>query len=991
MRKRRSPPLHATLHRAAFALAFCSLCAFAAATPASAQITLSISAPSSSYAYEGPLYIAVRATSPSEVTSVQAATGTRTTALVWTPDIGYWTGEMPLDGLTHGEHPLVVTATNAAGQTESATRTFTYDKPPTLTVTSPAAYGLGQPDVRLIASCVDDGGSCRITVRTTFSIAIYAVGDGAIDTFIRPPDGLHTIEIAASDSTGRFVRTDRKVLVTSNNRLTPQAGYAGAILDVSTDRVLISNELASPATLSIVNRTTLESHTIWTATATEEAVPFGRLTPLGALFTVRRKNTILFSLREWRGGTTIDLAQNNTFLFTVNGGWALYGEYHPTQPPLILRNLLTGANTIVDADAASLYNDVTADGRVFFWDHPSPGPGPSQIYEYVPGPPPVRTQLTAHATERSVNPVTDGVNVVFTRFRDPGPIASLILRTGDGTETVLWTDSGGGFFSGPGQHYRAAGGWVAFLRPNDGGDSAEVWLRAPDGTERQLAAARKATLEGLSDSGEVIFETERNSPVSSPIHRRYLARPDGTLVDLGEPAGHVHLIDNHWFVSEAGQLLAVAPETPTRAILAEGATGTFFTTDIAILNPNDHAVPVTIQYLREDAPEIEETRNLPALSRTTIHENDVPGLEGTSVSTVVTSPATSPVVVERLMTWDANGYGGHLGTSVDRPRPLWMFAEGAQGFFHTFFLIANSNAAEASVRFTFLVEQGTPVTHTLKVPAGGRETLYAGDIADLIHRSFATVIESDTPIVAERAMYFGDSPLWLGGHGSAGATETANKWFHAEGATGSLFDTFILLANPHAVEVIVNVYYVTDDGKTFGSVRILPPLSRTTINVKEESPELVNATFSVLVEPSWYPIVSERAMYWGTTGIGWREAHNSFGVTQSGVKWGLAEGRSGGSRGYRTYVLVSKTTSDPLELRATFIKEDGTKVDRRYSVTTGRFNIDTDEISELANANFSTILESTNGVPFNVESAIYWNANGVIWEGGGNTIATRLQ
>ena len=42
------------------------------------------------------------------------------------------------------------------------------------------------------------------------------------------------------------------------------------------------------------------------------------------------------------------------------------------------------------------------------------------------------------------------------------------------------------------------------------------------------------------------------------------------------------------------------------------------------------------------------------------------------------------------MTWDATGYGGHLGTAVDRPRPRWFFAEGAQGFFHTFFLLANS-------------------------------------------------------------------------------------------------------------------------------------------------------------------------------------------------------------------------------------------------------------------------------------------------------------
>lgn len=48
-------------------------------------------------------------------------------------------------------------------------------------------------------------------------------------------------------------------------------------------------------------------------------------------------------------------------------------------------------------------------------------------------------------------------------------------------------------------------------------------------------------------------------------------------------------------------------------------------------------------------------------------------------------------------------------------------------------------------------------------------------------------------------------------------------------------------------------------------------------------------------------------------------------------------------------------------------------------------------VSERANANFSTIVESTNAVPISVESAIYWNVNGVVWEGGGNTVATRLQ
>jgi hypothetical protein len=136
-------------------------------------------------------------------------------------------------------------------------------------------------------------------------------------------------------------------------------------------------------------------------------------------------------------------------------------------------------------------------------------------------------------------------------------------------------------------------------------------------------------------------------------------------------------------------------------------------------------------------------------------------------------------------------------------------------------------------------------------------------------------------------------------------------------------------------------------------------------------------------------------MYWGTTGAGWREAHNSFGVTQIGLKWGLAEGRAGGPRAYQTFVLVSNTTvgagAGIANLRVTFVKEDGTPVVRTFDVAASqRFTIDTSQISELANSNFSTIVESINGMPISVESAIYWSVNGATWEGGGNTTATRL-
>jgi hypothetical protein len=951
------------------------------AAPAAAEINIAITKPaapvpppfSDPVVADDQLEIVVRVFSPpAEITSIQAAVGTRTVTL--TKDgVDTWSGSLSLAGLPRGQYQLAVTATNAAAETRQVTRAFTYDEPPTLTVTAPAeSVKLSGQDIRVSASCVDDGPSCAIGVKVNDSYV--AAGIGTIDTIVSLPHGLVKLEIYAGDALayGR-VSVVRFIDVLSPRRRVV-ASYSGPILDITPDRALIFDTSVTPRVVRLVDRATNTSQIIWTAQfdtnlGTHEGVSQGRLTVSGALLQTFDPGTGESHLREWRGGTLTDLGTVGGNPARIKGQWATY-TLLPAPGQLILRDLLTGTSTVVSGTSISDH-DIAPDGRVVY-SSPS-----HEIVSFEPGPPPSTTQITFASPAWSMHPKTDGINLVFARL-PASPIAdtSLILRTSDGTEIVL-SDRAVNW------QYDVNNGWIAFVRHGPG-VAEHLWLRAPDGTERQLAAfAQNVYIEELTETGEVIFSTSTLG--------RYLARPDGTVVDVPRGFNQI-LLDGVWHMIAGTRLLALDMTIPSRSILAEGATGTFFTTDVAILNPHDIEVPVTIRYLRENAPAIEETRKLPALSRTTIRENDIDGLAHASVSTIVDAPAEAPVVVERLMTWDATGYGGHLGTSVDQPRPRWLFAEGAQGFFHTFFLLANSEDSEADVKFTFLVEQGTPVTHTVKVAPGARKTVYAADVANLINRSFATVIDSNVPIVAERAMYFGDSPVWFGGHGSAGVPELAHQWYHAEGATGSLFDTFILLANPHPIEVPVTITYTTDAGQVITRSRTLPASSRLTINLEDESPDLANVAVATRIV-SVLPIVSERAMYWGTTGAGWREAHNSFGVTQTGVKWGLAEGRAGGPRAYQTFVLVSNPSANfgTANLRVTFVKEDGTTVVRTFDVAPSqRFNIDTSGISELANSNFSTIVESLNGVLISVESAIYWSVNGVTWEGGGNTVATRL-
>ena len=101
--------------------------------------------------------------------------------------------------------------------------------------------------------------------------------------------------------------------------------------------------------------------------------------------------------------------------------------------------------------------------------------------------------------------------------------------------------------------------------------------------------------------------------------------------------------------------------------------------------------------------------NVGSRSRMTIRVDEIPGFENTEVSMVVKSTLWVPLIVERTMRWDTSGYGAHTEKAVDGPSKTWYFAEGSQGFFSTYLLLANPNNAANSATVQFLRENNTPI------------------------------------------------------------------------------------------------------------------------------------------------------------------------------------------------------------------------------------------------------------------------------------------
>jgi hypothetical protein len=429
----------------------------------------------------------------------------------------------------------------------------------------------------------------------------------------------------------------------------------------------------------------------------------------------------------------------------------------------------------------------------------------------------------------------------------------------------------------------------------------------------------------------------------------------------------------------------------TAYYLAEGSTGTFFDTDVAIVNPNATEATGTISFLTPEGTSVEQPFSAPPRSRLTIAADAVAGLESTAFSTIVTSSTGLPLVVERTMRWDASGYGGH-GAEATVPASQWYFAEGAQGFFSTYVLLFNPHgeANRASVRY--LRERATPITRTYDLAPMVRFTIDAGADPELVDRSFGMTVTFDRPGLAERAMYFGGPPLWRAGHGASGVTQPSPSWFFAEGATGPFFETFILLSNPNAAPANVTVTFLPDTGTPVTIQRTIPEMERLTINIEADAPSLANAAVATQVV-STQPIVAERAQYWPFTPDRWFEAHASAGVTASAEDWGLAEGRVGGAEGYETYILLANPGTSPVDVTITFVRETGLPVTKTFTVNpTSRFNVSTGPgslVPELANERFGAVIHATG--PIMAERAMYWNGSGgEVWSAGTNVTATRL-
>lgn len=435
--------------------------------------------------------------------------------------------------------------------------------------------------------------------------------------------------------------------------------------------------------------------------------------------------------------------------------------------------------------------------------------------------------------------------------------------------------------------------------------------------------------EAAGDRHEVWFEDRRANDAKMALVFRYgLAGAAGWRIGHEDPGIWTSYRDQLGFRSW---------------YLAEGATTPPFDTWILLQNPNTYPITATLTFMKEDGTVSVHRYAVRASSRHSVYANAL--VPNSAFSTRV--EATGPVLVERAMYF---GSEGHDSAGVSAPSRTWYLPDGnASDAVHTWVLLQNPNAHPVTARLSFLLERGSPVVQEFQVAPTSRLNVFTNNYVPT--GPFATVVEADAPIVAERAGY-SDRGAW----GSPGAPSLATAWYMAEGYTGH--QVSIALMNPNAEPARATVTFMMEGARNVTATASLPPYSRATV-MGPGTP--ANTGYSTRVE-SDRPLAVERTSFAPNAG-----AHSSLGTTAPARTWFLAEGAT--TNPFSTYVLLQNPNPAPARAEVTYMPE---RMSSRTSVyelpPNSRFTITVNDV--LPNDAVSVRVDAS--LPIVVERAMYF-------------------
>ncbi|NPV58670.1 MAG: hypothetical protein HPY75_03275 [Actinobacteria bacterium] len=282
-------------------------------------------------------------------------------------------------------------------------------------------------------------------------------------------------------------------------------------------------------------------------------------------------------------------------------------------------------------------------------------------------------------------------------------------------------------------------------------------------------------------------------------------------------------------------------------------------------------------------------------------------------------------------------YSGPIPQPPEGYDTAWYFAEGYTGYgFQEYLTLGNPGEAEARAQVLYLSKDGTWKLEELTIPGSSRATVNVNASAGP-DREVSARVCSDSPIVAERPMYFAYNGAWTGGHDTMGARAPDDTWYFAEGYTGAGFEQYVCVLNPGATVANLTFRFQTEEaGEVVKAGLSVPAQSRATFRVNDVLGTGYQNSLKLLSDQ---PVVVERPMYFDYAGRGdwhWTGGHCVMGLNELATEYCFAEGTTRG--GFEEWLTLQNPGGEAITVKATYQlgPGQGEPVEKSYEVGAGK-------------------------------------------------------
>ncbi|MBN1289551.1 MAG: L,D-transpeptidase [Actinobacteria bacterium] len=313
--------------------------------------------------------------------------------------------------------------------------------------------------------------------------------------------------------------------------------------------------------------------------------------------------------------------------------------------------------------------------------------------------------------------------------------------------------------------------------------------------------------------------------------------------------------------------------------------------------------------------------------------------------------------------------GTHSSTGTTTLSKVWYFAEGyTDAQFAEYLLLFNPGNEPANAKTTYFPPGNPQVIENYHLEPGVRQTIFVNNVSGLPQSTGHSIkVESDLGIAVQQSHYFNYGGNRRGGHSSPGATEASRQWYFAEGYTGALFDTYLLVFNPNKEDAVINVEYMVESEPPRVYSNAIPPETRGSFLVNA-FPEASGKSLSMKVM-SEVPVIAQRSEYfaWPGNPNGINGGNTALGTEKPSKTWYLAEGCTG--HFFDEYILLQNPGDEVANVYLEFCPETGPYGHQVALPPKSRGTLSVDCIPGIENADTPAIIISDKDIV--VEMAMY--------------------